>query len=460
MSKELGLFYPDGSFKSDDEIRREFAQRKIFDEATEFLQHAQRLEGRFEVGVKEATFHPLPEYPKAPIAIWHATDIHYGSIRTNYDLLQRHLRILEETPNFYVLFNGDDVDNFNIINASATGVYEDPLMPQRQTQAWMAKIEELGKRGKIGVMSFGNHNNMMLKAGYDWLESFARNLRVNVFTSGGLLHLLHGEQHYPIAITHMYWGNCLGGSTRLLVKTPHDGIIEVYLKDIVRVYGNPDGTMKEDVFLVGKDGNWVKIKRWQKRKTRHTRHIKFRDGLELICSDNHRFLLEDGRLVEAKNLAAGDVVAKKSGVDLPKQSETIWNTEVQKIRVSSPATLYDIEVEGELFCLTNGAITHNSKLNPTNMGKRFWEHEYPEAEIILLGHTHQSELLHWERGGKERFISIGGTYKTDDRWARQHGLGSRSGCPGHAIVLFPNEHRFIGFKRMEDARDFLVYNLR
>lgn len=308
MSKERGLFYPDGSFKSDEEIRRDFQSKKIFEEATDFMRRAQRLEGRLGVGVKEATFHPRPEYPDAPIAIWHATDIHYGSIGTDYDLLLKHLSILENTPNFYVIFNGDEIDNFNVMLKSASGVYEDPISPQRQTQVWIEKMKQLGISGKIAVLSWGNHNNMVSPAGYDWLESFARNVNTSIFTSGGLLHLLHGNEHYTIALTHYYWGS--------------------------------------------------------------------------------------------------------------------------------------------------------SKINPTNMGKRFWEHEYPEAEVLLLGHHHQSEMLHWERGGKERLISIGGTYKKDDRWARTHGIGGRSGTPGHTILFYPYEHKFIGFKKIEDAQRVLQSELR
>jgi predicted phosphodiesterase len=300
MSKEMGLFYPDGKFKSDDEIRKEFVSKTIFDSSTELLRRARALEGVMEVGCKEATFHPKLQYPDKPIVIWHATDIHYGSIGTDYDLLLKHLNILESTPNTYVIMNGDEVDNFNVmLSKASTGVFKNPLSPQRQSEAFIEKLKQLGQREKIAVMSFGNHNNFMAGSGYEWLETFGRDVRTSIFTSGGLLHLLVGEQHYPIAITHMYWGF--------------------------------------------------------------------------------------------------------------------------------------------------------SKLNPTNMGKRFWEHEYPEAEVVLLGHTHQSELLTWERGGKERLISIGGTYKQDDRWARQHGIGGRSGQPGHAIVFFPYEHKFIGYKHLEDA---------
>jgi len=640
MSKEMGLFYPDGKFKSDDEIRKEFVAKTIFDSSTELLRRARALEGVMEVGCKEATFHPKPQYPDKPIVIWHATDIHYGSIRTDYDLLLKHLNILESTPNTYVIMNGDEVDNFNVmLSKASTGVFENPLSPQRQSEAFVEKLKQLGQREKIAVISFGNHNNFMAGSGYEWLETFGRDVRTSIFTSGGLLHLLVGEQHYPIAITHMYWGNCLSGSTRIPIYTPN-GFTEMYLKDIIKIYGLENGTFKDNLFLIGKNGEKVKLLRWTKRIKKLSRHIKFKDGLEITSSNEHRFLTEDG-LKAASELMVGDTINKLEGFQLIKTKEAVFNydygwliglylaegskkysnkdgirldihrdeikefvpkiekiaknfgatinaspdkdnngamiyiegkiiraiietfvkgktsydkrltmnafaygneflsgildgwldgdghyekynnrydakicrngrlvqnlrticwilgydfrltkghrmgvtpqkteyeqkfyrikirkqkrkywhlfkpgTTIEKISDSKRkinAPLFDIEVEGELFCLTNGAVVHNSKLNPTNMGKRFWEHEYPEAEVVLLGHTHQSELLTWERGGKERLISIGGTYKQDDRWARQHGIGGRGGQPGHAIVFFPYEHKFIGYKHLEDA---------
>ena len=101
------------------------------------------------------------------------------------------------------------------------------------------------------------------------------------------------------------------------------------------------------------------------------------------------------------------------------------------------------------------AATHKywgtSKLNPTNACKRFLEHEYPDADMVLLGHTHQSEVLHFERGGKERIGIIGGTLKLTDEWARKHGIGGRAGYPGHCVALWPDRQEMQPYKNFDRA---------
>jgi intein/homing endonuclease len=147
-------------------------------------------------------------------------------------------------------------------------------------------------------------------------------------------------------------------------------------------------------------------------------------------------------------------------IKIKKQLEFLHlkDTRIKKIlRKEGLWNVYDIEVTGDsLFCLSNGAVSHNSKLNPTNACKRFWEHEYPMADVSFLGHTHQSEQLTWERGGQERIALIGGTYKLSDDYARKRGIGGRAGQPGHAILFYPNEKRMVAFKHLEDSQDFML----
>lgn len=105
------------------------------------------------------------------------------------------------------------------------------------------------------------------------------------------------------------------------------------------------------------------------------------------------------------------------------------------------------------------AMTHmywgTSKLNPTNAVKRFIDFEHPNADIGFLGHTHQSEGLHFEKGGKDRIAVIGGTYKDTDDWAKKHGIGGRSGNPGWAVALWPEEHGMQLFKSIEAAEQWM-----
>lgn len=279
----------------------------LFDEAARILKEARHLEEKRDIGQREATWIPGLEYPNQPLMLMLMTDTHFGSTKTNIELLQEHLDILANTPNFYMVHNGDDVDNFNATGKWASGMMENPLPPQTASRAWCEAMGYLDTKGKIGVMSFGNHNDFGWKAGQDWYDSFLSEMECPIFTTGGLLHIMSGAQRYDLALTHMYWGV--------------------------------------------------------------------------------------------------------------------------------------------------------SKLNPTNATKRFLEHEYPMADILFLGHTHQSEGLHFERGGKDRVAVIGGTYKDSDTYARKRGISGRSGSPGWVVALWPNERRLQLFKDVNVARDFLLNSI-
>jgi hypothetical protein len=44
-----------------------------------------------------------------------------------------------------------------------------------------------------------------------------------------------------------------------------------------------------------------------------------------------------------------------------------------------------------------------------------------------------------------------GTYKEDDKWARQEGFGARGRIGVPTVIFFPHERKMIPFKYIEDA---------
>ena len=290
-------------------IPEEYPDKKrrfqLYKQTDEVLIRSRQIVEAFEIGQKEATWMPTPEYPELPLMILLMTDTHYGSARANTNLINEHLDIVKETPNFYMVHNGDHVDNFNAVVGLGDGTFEDPLPPQIASRAWAEKLMELDKLKKIGVLGFGNHDDFGAGVGQDWYDTFLSKFRCPIFTSGGLLHILLGDKVvYDLAMQHKYWGY--------------------------------------------------------------------------------------------------------------------------------------------------------SKLNPTNTLKRLQEHEYPDADILFTGHTHQSEGLHFERGGKDRIGVVGGTYKDEDVWARKQGIGGRAGQPGWVVALWQNERKMVLFKDIKVAQDFLL----
>jgi hypothetical protein len=106
--------------------------------------------------------------------------------------------------------------------------------------------------------------------------------------------------------------------------------------------------------------------------------------------------------------------------------------------------------------LLNHTFWGKSKLNPTNAVKRMIEYEGGgDIDIGWLGHVHQSSYEHFERGGKDVIAVVSGTFKEDDKWAAQNGIGGRGQQPGICIALYPNERRMQAFKDIRTAVDFI-----
>ena len=100
-----------------------------------------------------------------------------------------------------------------------------------------------------------------------------------------------------------------------------------------------------------------------------------------------------------------------------------------------------VKYEGMVYCV--------SVKNETLLVRR-------NGKVVVSGNTHQSEGLHFEKGGKDRIAVIGGTYKDRDNFARKHGIGGRSGSPGWAVALWPNERKMQLFKDLVVAREFIT----
>ncbi len=272
------------------------------------LVESRRTYREMEVGQREATVRVEGQHPDLPVYLWLNTDAHVGSVLTDYDAFLKDYHAVMDTPNFFTVSNGDEVDNFMVtLGGAANGVYEDPLTPQQQALLVQSLYRKLDKQQKLLGMSFGNHNQWLRGAGYKFENTWLRDISCPVLNCGGVLHLEVGTQTYDLAISHSHWGN--------------------------------------------------------------------------------------------------------------------------------------------------------SKLNPTNAAKRMQEHEFPNADICFLGHTHSKEVLHFNRGGKDRLAVIGGTYKMDDEFGAEHGMGRGGmGQCGITIALSPDRRQMQAYYTVEDAQE--AFNLQ
>lgn len=79
--------------------------------------------------------------------------------------------------------------------------------------------------------------------------------------------------------------------------------------------------------------------------------------------------------------------------------------------------------------------------------------DWPDADIVLSGDTHDGpEHDEYNYNGQPRLAMKASTFKTEDIRSRRYYGKVVPGIQG--IVLFPDEKKFVGFRRVEDAISF------
>jgi hypothetical protein len=173
----------------------------------DFLKDAKRLSEEMDVGQRKGTITLTPKHPKLPAFFWLLCDSHLGSVKVDYDAFAAQYRLVRDTPNFYALCNGDEVDNFLVgMGGTSAGVYEDAISPEQQALLMRGLFKTLDEEGKCAAFSFGNHNQWIKSAGLKFENTWLRDFTCPLLNCGGLLTVHYGDQTYRIALTHRYFG--------------------------------------------------------------------------------------------------------------------------------------------------------------------------------------------------------------------------------------------------------------
>jgi hypothetical protein len=232
-----------------------------YTETTDLLKRARQITKESSVGQKEATWIPDLQYPLLPMAIVLMSDLHYGSINVDYDLLDSHFKIVEDTPNFYLCTNGDHTDSF-APTKHPSGMFENPLPPHFQAKALFQRLLELDKLGKIGSIAHGNHDLFGFDGGQDYYETFAKEFNAPIFDRGGLLNIQTAAYTYRMVHNHTFWGrskiNITNAAKRLIeyegggdadigwVAHTHQSSYELFTKGPKEQVAVVSGTYKVD----------------------------------------------------------------------------------------------------------------------------------------------------------------------------------------------------------------------
>jgi hypothetical protein len=195
MSKEMGLFYPDGTFKPDDEIRRDTIRPQVnkpqpnqlttFNQELERMKEIQRQREALRLWKDELNIRV--DTGKSPyFFLMPLSDLHMGSEQVDYHQLERYLKAIDRYPIYTVLL-GDLGDFFGPFK-HPTGMAEDVVSADAQLMTLRKFF--LQYKEKILCAITGNHDDWIYKtAGVEPYRWLAEDLDIPLLNSGGMLNL-------------------------------------------------------------------------------------------------------------------------------------------------------------------------------------------------------------------------------------------------------------------------------
>jgi len=209
MTKELGLYYPDGTFRSRDEIIKNSSQKPqvikpqsegeiSFDGELNRIKELRKQREALNIWKEEATIQvdtgDLPYFFVMPLS-----DIHIGSEFVDYDELDRHLAALRDYP-IYTILVGDLGDFFNP-QKYPRGMMEDVVTPDTQLLVLRKFFEEYKDKILCGVT--GNHDDWLHHvAGIEPFRWISQDLNIPLLYSGGRLNLQVNGIDYRFLLYH------------------------------------------------------------------------------------------------------------------------------------------------------------------------------------------------------------------------------------------------------------------
>lgn len=178
-----------------------------FDKALDHIISAQKYKEERSVSQEEATWIPYGEYPEVPIGLTWMPDIHFSNLDVDYQILHEDLHTIASTPNMFVAFGGDMIDNFNPMKYP-DGMLSDAIDPQDQIITWMEMLRTLDGYSKIAAIVWGNHEDFSKVAGHSLFQGYMRDLSCPIFADGGgVLNVVTEGARYRLGLKHTFWGN-------------------------------------------------------------------------------------------------------------------------------------------------------------------------------------------------------------------------------------------------------------
>lgn len=217
MDQEQGLYYPDGSFKSDKHIKLEAIENGTFEwegqrdleeirkrSFNEWQQEVLRRKGNRQELIHIPDTQSINFNGERPITLALLGDVHAGSDNCDYELFGNTVELIRNHPDVKAVLLGDLVDAF-FWNQAIQG---DMLNQSEQLHYMQSALEAMD--GEIIGAYKGNHERWSEKTGvsplyYKWIEKYG----TPYFEGKGTLQINFPDQEYSLLGSHRFAGNSM-----------------------------------------------------------------------------------------------------------------------------------------------------------------------------------------------------------------------------------------------------------
>ena len=179
------------------EIPQQISAGEFLDELVKFQEKVKQFDGHYD----EINLQP---FDKPYITIINWGDWHLGAKECDYKKFREDFEIIKNTPNLYVVMNGDMIDN-SIENTHKGTRFEQIITPKIAKELVKQFTEDL--KGKWLAIVSGDHDSWsFITDDFQPAEYFARHGKAPYFHWGGILNLKVLNIPYKIVVRHRYYG--------------------------------------------------------------------------------------------------------------------------------------------------------------------------------------------------------------------------------------------------------------
>ena len=142
---------------------------------------------------------------RMPITVFPLGDVHWGSVYTSHEQFMEHVKRIEETPNTYVVFMHNLVDNA-IPAKFPSNMLVNSIPPQEQFATMQKIIKDMDKKGKVlGAIENSCHEGWSFAATGQSASALLygyEGRKFPVLENGGVLNIQVGKQDYKWGLYH------------------------------------------------------------------------------------------------------------------------------------------------------------------------------------------------------------------------------------------------------------------